>query len=482
MQLYISNDDLTKKKNNSAWIPILLSIAAVVLLYVQFGPKNNPGANGGDNGDPAVTVQRDVPIPSPQQDPSCSEYISQGNSTKITVTAGKKWALKGKEFTADKKSIPLAVTLDQSISANDINVQYVVNENQNTNYLSPKSTTEYEGLIDTDIFDAGVYTAKVVVTAKCMYLESTAITFNVSYPVYVAWTTDWEGLTGGEYTTAMQQMETISRDNNLPITHMFNPRIYTSGFSQTTAQTYTDWVKARRDNYGDEIALHLHMFYDMVEAAGVTAKKTPKWSGSEVGGYNIPSSAYSLAEYEKILDWSIAKFEANGLGHPNSFRAGGWFADSTTLQALENKGIMIDSSGRTKDVRQIVDIQGYWDLEITSRPYHPSKIDHNTDKYDNRFELIEIPNNVGDSYGYNENELTDRFKQNYPGYQNRTPATSFTSAVYVSHPHWCSREFPRISKTLAFISGYKFENDNGPVIYATLSQIGTAWDLNNPSN
>jgi len=294
----------------------------------------------------------------------------------------------------------------------------------------------------------------------------------------VAWTTDWEGEAGygGTYTYSLREMERISNTYNIPITHMFNPRIYLSSFSQSEASKYTQWIKNRKNNHSDEIALHLHMFYDMVSATGVEPKHEPKWSDSSRGGYNVPSSAYTVEENKKIFKWAFRKFEENGLGKPTSYRAGGWMADASVLRAAKEVGIEVDSSGRTQDVNNNDMIQNFWYLSKITPPYKPCEIDPNMSECSDHIGLWEIANNGGDSYSLTSTQLTKRFKENHNA---NKPLEELRSVVYVSHPPWATREFPRIEPTLKYINQYKYEDDNGPVIFETLTDIKNAAEKNN---
>lgn len=102
----------------------------------------------------------------------------------------------------------------------------------------------------------------------------------------------------------------------------------------------------------DELGLHIHGWKRLFEAAGVTFRSTPtfwgrSWLSNDCSfdcGHEVPISAYTEPELEKVIAFSIATLEANGFGHAKSFRAGGWMARDVVRQALVAQGITWDSS------------------------------------------------------------------------------------------------------------------------------------------
>lgn len=102
----------------------------------------------------------------------------------------------------------------------------------------------------------------------------------------------------------------------------------------------------------DDLGLHIHGWKRLFEASGVAFRTTPNFWGrpylsndcSFDCGHEVPISAYTEPELEKVIGFSIATLEANGLGHAKSFRAGGWMAKDNVRQALVAKGIVWDSS------------------------------------------------------------------------------------------------------------------------------------------
>lgn len=127
--------------------------------------------------------------------------------------------------------------------------------------------------------------------------------FKVSYPLYATWTMDWEGMdVKDEY---LEYINTIATNNEMPITHYFNPRIYISSVVSRARRNFlTNWVKDRKSKYGDEISMHLHMHNDFVKAAGVEPRSGPTWGGFH-NGYDVPTSVYPPEEFEKFLQQGV---------------------------------------------------------------------------------------------------------------------------------------------------------------------------------
>jgi hypothetical protein len=213
------------------------------------------------------------------------------------------------------------------------------------------------------------------------------------------------------------------------------------------------------------------MFPDMVKAAGVEPQTSPAWGWYRDDGYDILVSGYSYEDMNIILDWSQQQFLQNGLGDPDMFRAGGWFADEGTLQVLEDNGFVLDSSGRDKYSIGSNDVETHWNLSTTTQPYRPNKYDQNSREAPN-MDIWEFPNNGGSAFSIDENELYQAFSDNYSGKVLGQPKV----VTYLSHPDWFEVDKPRMDKTLTRIEENMYEDDNGPVIYTTLKYVYNIWD------
>ncbi len=300
--------------------------------------------------------------------------------------------------------------------------------------------------------------------------RSNSLHFLVSDPVMVAWTIDWEGYDVKDWT--LEAMAAITSRYHIPLTLFFNPRIYIDQKTPSYRRSeITNWVMQRHLEFGDEIAMHMHMQYDMVRAAGIEPLSSPRW-GSGIDGYDVATSAYTTEQFTAILKWGLQQFENAGLPKPVGYRAGGWFANMATLQALEATGFTYDASGREPYKFGRKELPGHWALEHTAQPYKPSISDQNSSEPP-QMNLWEIPNNGNDSYWFGTDELINRFYMNYntPG----QPVTDPKLITYLSHPDWFDVDQPKLESLFTEISKFSYEQDLGPVIYVKLSEALDYW-------
>jgi len=315
--------------------------------------------------------------------------------------------------------------------------------------------------------------------------------FKISYPLYVTWTFDWEGWDVQQYN--LNAMSSTADQFNIPMTQLFNPRIfiknqikipntYNDGKVPPDRASYlTNWIKSRQNLKGDEIGMHMHMFADMVTEAGVTPRSYQVIQGAAYG--DIMTSSYSQGELEKIFKWGITKMQQNNLPTPITYRTGGWFSNLNVLNAEVNSGFLIDSSGRSGG--RINPNSKYsslipWNLASTTRPYKPSINDIN--KWDEtRINIFELPNNGADSYWFSANDLIKRFTDN-----NSDPTGIIYKPqvlTYLTHPHWyTSIDQPKIKSLFSHISNFLYSKDSGPVVYTTLGNAYSEWDKTNLIN
>ncbi len=332
---------------------------------------------------------------------------------------------------------------------------------------SINDTNFYEGIVDVSSLVPGTYRIKATFyDFSGKVYTSQNIGFNVSYPLYVAWTWDWEGYDVNE--SYLSKMTELSKNHEISLTHFFNPRLYTPGvMSQERINYLTNWVKNRRDNLGEEIDFHLHMFPDYVTACGVTAKDSPRWDYYK-DGYDILTTAYNYEEMLALTKCGLNLFEQNGLGMPLAYRAGGWYANLETLRAVQDAGIKVDSSARTAYKFGSRQAEGFWNVDPKTKPYYPSLSDQNFANPSPRLSLLEIPNNGADSYKFSAKQMIDRFDINYQTKYLTEPQ----QITYLSHPHWFNNaEQQRVDQLFSYIDQYKYQNDSGPVRYVLTRDI-----------
>lgn len=289
------------------------------------------------------------------------------------------------------------------------------------------------------------------------------IGFRYSAPVFMTWTIDWEGYDLRQ--DYMDMMVGLTNKYGMPMTHYFNPRVYTNpAITPERAQYLTNWVK-QRGRVGDEVSLHIHMHYDLVAAAGLTPKTDPRWGGREEG-HDVLTTAYNYEESKQIYSWAIDKFIENGLGKPQGYRAGGWFLDIENLRALNDLGFVYDTSGSdykqpygpNQQLRQ-------WNLSDTAKPYQVSRSNQNGSNPP-LMAIWEYPNNGADSTNRDANELIRRLRANLQtdsGYRNEAQVLT-----YLSHPHWFGTiDNAKMVALFDEAENHKYKNDNGPLIYVT---------------
>ena len=203
-------------------------------------------------------------------------------------------------------------------------------------------------------------------------------------------------------------------------THLYNPRhlLVTTPESIATDDGFSPYLLRERDQGRAEIGLHLHLFYDLVEQAGVRPRANP-FAGDTTanctyprtiiedpqglrGGYDVLITGYTEEERAALLDASIGAFLHRGFDPPVVFCAG-YSATDPALQALlASKGFSVSFAA------QFVPPNHYgscwerltpWSGRITpySLPYRVSRSSvlpppHASDGYLN---LVELPLNLG---------------------------------------------------------------------------------------
>lgn len=398
--------------------------------------------------------------------------LSDEYSHKLSGETNRKWILKeGGMSLQSGRTLLYTVTLSEDLPENSI-VTYGVVGTDMRGAMENLGGRKYKATIGVSNLDAGVY--KIQATArhpddKLTLIESGYTPFFVTYPLYVTWTQDWEGWNVPP--DMLAGLNELAVRYNVPLTHFFNPRIYaTSEVSDSDAGRMTNWVQERVKNYNDEIGLHLHMWYDMVQAAGVTPRYAPYCSFLYPNGGGVAAYAYTKDEMKQILKWARDQFIANGLPVPISFRAGGWLLKEHTLEALAESGFLIDSTGRTAFTQSGCSVP--WNLTETTKPYKPNVNDMNSSAQPS-INIWEFPNNGQDSIWFDQYELIRRFDLNYPvkGDVMREPQV----LTYLSHPPFFYIDKPRMEATFNHISNYLYEKDSGPVVYTTLENAYYSW-------
>lgn len=362
----------------------------------------------------------------------------------------------------------------------DCQLIYQVSGTQIEGVLTKNIDNTYSSQIETDNLGLGSYVVQIGIKQGGgeTKVVSEAGSFNLSAPLFVTWTLDWEGWDVSD--EWLDGMASLADEYQIPLTHFFNPYIYVEGtFSQYRANQLTSWMKKRVEQ-GDEVGLHLHMWDAIVKAAGIKPRsdiRAPWLSGYKNGG-DVPTYAYTKAEVAQILSWSKQKFSENGLPVPISFRAGGWLIQEHALQALAESGFLIDSSGRTDpatdtQTTKMKSLPADWHLQITTRPYRPSVLDQNSSALPS-LDIWEFPNNGGDAYWYSAQDMINRFDANFP--DQNVSLLKPQVVTFLSHPQfWGTTDRSKLVELWKYVNQFSFAGDNGPVVFTTLAEASVTW-------
>ncbi len=164
---------------------------------------------------------------------------------------------------------------------------------------------------------------------------------------------DWEG-----FSLEPQNLEAFQQFRNdypeIKIVHFLNAAYFTKEGVDADAV-----AKSIRSVFrpGDEFGLHIHAFESLLKRSGVEFRDSLTYWGhsqsKEINGdrgHDVPLSLFNKDELRKIIRTSLQILKKNGFTEINSFRAGGWIATPTVLEALHEEGIHTDSSAVSPEV------------------------------------------------------------------------------------------------------------------------------------
>jgi predicted deacetylase len=371
----------------------------------------------------------------------------------------------------DGVKLKVDLNLQAALEAEKTTLYYVVDSSEKYQPLNKLTAAKANLELNLGNLKNGSHSVYLIAVSQGKTYRSASLKFKVSKPLFIAWSIDWEGYDVKD--TVLESFTNISKKYHIPMTHFFNPRIYIDPtIAPYRRNQLTNWVKSRQSQNGDEIAMHMHMQYDMVREAGVNPISSPRW-GTGKDGYDVLTSDYNFDQITQILRWGLQTFAAQGLPVPKGFRAGGWFASLDTLKAENALGFVYDSSGRESYTFGAKNAKGPWTLSHTTQPYRPSTINQNSSEPAPNFDLWEMPNNGNDSYWFNTQDLIDRFYANYTTPGKEVDTTRLVT--YLSHPDWFYVDQPKIEALFAEVSKYSYAEDKGPVVFVTMSDALSQW-------
>ena len=294
-------------------------------------------------------------------------------------------------------------------------------------------------------------------------------TFMLSAPEYVVWTLDFEGDAAGD--TEMANTAAIADGLGVPMTLMWNPRVWTTTqVSSARADAMLAWTKDRMGK-GDEVALHVHMWTDFVRAAGLVPRTAPNWGGRS-DGYDVPLTAYDEAETRTLVEFSLRLMAEHGLPKPSSFRGGGLFANAANLRAVAALGFSADCSATPAG--PFGRLQLPWTLAPDAQPYYPAREDANAS---GDLPLLEAPTIAGNTYGQSASSIAAVAQADLrmiaaPG----QPETRKRALTVVSHPGTIdATERAAIEALFRAFDPYRYDRDAGPLRFVTLAQLAKAY-------
>lgn len=402
-------------------------------------------------------------------EPSVLAGSEEMGSLRPMVSLDRKWRLKGDGYTATDQHLGVSVNFPEAEGMPEAQASYEIEETDLSGSLSRTGPTSWQGQVDISSLLTGTFGLVVTVSDTAQQYSSDLAVFHISYPFYFVWSVDWEG----EYAARVPYLDSLAilaDEHGIPISHLFNARVYVwPGIAEWQRVEMTQWLLERAQTKGDEIGLHLHMYTDYVDSAGVTPMMYPQW-GDRTDGYDVPFANYNYEQSLALLNLAIELFQERGLGRPSTFRAGGWFADEENLRALSDLGFLIDASGST--YHTIGHLPSPWNLGITSQPYYPCSEEQNAQNCgpgDTNLPLLEIPNNLANTDGSADRRAF--FDMNYSG----DPLDSVRVGVLLSHDRSATGdERVALEQYFAHVDSFLYVADRGAVVYATLAEVREA--------
>jgi len=314
-----------------------------------------------------------------------------------------------------------------------------------------------DGILHYEIPVSDFIPGEYPITATVDNVQSNTVTIFVSEPFLVAWTFDWEGWNASDW--ALRRLEEYRIYDGIRFTHFVNPRMFLPGVLTPARRAILTEYLQKRQMQGDEIALHTHMQFDLVKAAGVTPRTTHPWGLRTAEGYDVPMTQYSPEEFRTILTFARKLLMESGMPLPRGFRAGGWFLNEEFLKILAQEKFAYDSSGRDSPATGPFSTVS-WSLPVGAQPYIPQDAT-----------ILEIPDNGVSTSESTAQELLDRVNKLYPGGILNTPKTF----IVASHPQFAENEFPEIPGVLSALAGQSVSNDAGPLLFVTMWDIYKLW-------
>ena len=338
-------------------------------------------------------------------------------------------------------------------------------------------------VLSADIADLEVGTHDVLFAADGAATAFARVDLHRSHPYYVLVTTDWDFSDPGQ--DAMDFHDEMHEQHpGVLITHFIGPYTFTDpDLPDAREAEIVAWAQRLRDDFGDEIGLHIHPYCHFVEHAGVTCNTAESTVyADDTSGYTIGLWAYGDTDFRTLLEAADLLFMERDLGKPVTFRAGGWTATIDTLRALAATGYVADTSANNwarmeewiPDPPFVTGILYSWNMEHwatiddTSQPYYPNDTDVLSPE-DPTLSILEVPDNAIMVDYVSLEEMTDIFEQNWDG----TPLATPTTLTMGWHPSasFSEQEKQRVDGLLDLADLHLASEGDGPVVYTNLRDM-----------
>jgi hypothetical protein len=375
----------------------------------------------------------------------------------LSVLAKKEW------FLYDKKNDTLTFEIYSNNQENekdqfyvlDIDNEKIINATRSGNLIS----------VPANMIQTGQKYLSILLYSDGQILRSNNFKINISKPLFVNWSINWEGTDPGSENIAL--IDQISTNYSIPLTQFFNPRVLVkSSISNSRKKDIVKWLKTRVQENTDEISLHLHMQHDMLLQAGIKTRENEKTWNGDLRGYDTPPTAYDYNDFKKLLTWSLKTFSDYGISDISGFRSGGWFAHQDILRAVYDSNFLYDASSIEPFEIGEKKFKQDWEIDALSQPFY---IKENSTKIfeDLNLNLLEIPTNGGETLYSDIEKLKQNFYLNYPKNQILHESRLIS---YASNADWFYQEVNTVKALFDEIQNFRYELDQGPVIFVTLEE------------
>jgi hypothetical protein len=306
-------------------------------------------------------------------------------------------------------------------------------------------------------------------------------TLHVSHALYTVVSTDWDDSDNTDMNyTLMDQLRT--NHPQLVMTQFFGPYVITDmNVAAARRASNIAYIKKQHDMFGDEIGVHIHPWCSFVSATPVTCRTMPSTTMpmGDSSGYTVLFASYTTDEQVQLLQSAAQLFSDNGLGRPTSFRAGGWTADITTIDACNRAGYTVESSAFPPYT-----LNGFWPatsllvtwtaqhwsaITQTSQPYYPSMMDVQHPMPSPDYPVLEVPDN-GTLVDYmSTQDMLNVLHMIWPDGKAIMAPTVFQVGFHP--PSFFQSYFMRLDGALAEVDKHLTKDDGGPMRYARLADL-----------